>query len=105
MLRHARAIGRTNLLRLAVAARTPSDLPYGDELAAGGARTAFSRAALPDGRPPGRLRADDLAPLISPDATVFVCGSSGFAESATELLMDLGVQAENVRVERFGPTA
>jgi ferredoxin-NADP reductase len=105
MLRHARAVGRTDLLQLAVAARAPGDLPYAEELRAADAHAAFSRIGLPGGRPAGRLRAEDLAPLIHPDQTVFVCGSSGFAESATSLLMDLGVHSESIRVERFGPTA
>lgn len=104
MLRHASSVGRTDLLRLAVSARTPGDLPYGDELQAAGAQTAFSRIAVPGGRAAGRLRMEDLAPLLSPEATVFVCGSSGFAESATDLLMELGVPPGSVRVERFGPT-
>jgi ferredoxin-NADP reductase len=105
MLRHARAIGRTDLLRLAVSARTPGDLPYGSELRDAEALTAYSRMGLPGGRPPGRMQVEDLAPLVQPGQTVFVCGSSGFAESATGLLMELGVAADRIRVERFGPTA
>jgi ferredoxin-NADP reductase len=35
---------------------------------------------------------------------VYVCGSAGFAEGASELLMAAGVPAERVRVERFGPS-
>jgi ferredoxin-NADP reductase len=34
----------------------------------------------------------------------YVCGSAGFAEAASRLLVDLGVPAQHVRVERFGPT-
>jgi ferredoxin-NADP reductase len=56
------------------------------------------------GRPAGRLTADDLAPAIVPGATAFVCGSSGFADAATELLTGLGVPFDRIRVERFGPT-
>ena len=104
MLRHARVVGRTELLRLAISARTPADLPYADELLAGGAVTAFSRFAVPNGRAAGRLRPDDLAPLVRPDATTFVCGSSGFAEAASGLLVGLGVAPTAIRVERFGPT-
>jgi ferredoxin-NADP reductase len=37
-------------------------------------------------------------------ADVFVCGSAGFADAASNLLLDLGVPAADVRVERFGPT-
>jgi ferredoxin-NADP reductase len=39
-----------------------------------------------------------------PDATAYVCGSAGFADAASRLLVDLGVPVERIRVERFGPT-
>ena len=47
-----------------------------------------------------------LVPVLdrSPGAAVYVCGSAGFAAAAGDLLMDLGVPADLVRVERFGPT-
>jgi ferredoxin-NADP reductase len=103
MLRHARDLGREDLLRLLVSARTLADLPYREELA--GHRTVLTRADL-DGRPAGRLTADDVRPVLadSPGAAAYVCGSAGFAETASRLLVDLGVPAGDVRVERFGPT-
>jgi ferredoxin-NADP reductase len=104
MLRHARIIGREDLLRLAVSARTPPDLPYAEEVIAGGAVTAFSRFAPPGGRAAGRLVAGDLVPLLRPGNTAFVCGSAAFAEAASSLVVDLGVPATDVRVERFGPS-
>jgi ferredoxin-NADP reductase len=107
MLRHARAAGTTGLLRLVAAARTWDDLPYAAELRDAGAAVALSRADGPAGRRRGRLTADDLAPLVvdrSEGWTSFVCGSAGFAESASSLLMDLHVPAGDVRVERFGPS-
>ena len=36
--------------------------------------------------------------------TAYVCGSAGFAEAASRLLVDFGVPASDVRVERFGPS-
>src|SRR3954454_24696759 len=78
MLRHARIIGREDLLRLAVSARTPPDLPYAEEVIAGGAVTAFSRFAPSGGRAAGRLVAGDLVPLLRPGNTAFVCGSAAF---------------------------
>ena len=111
MLRHARDVGRPRLLRLAVSARRRADLPYADELAAAGALVALTRAAGDDGsadrpasRPPCRLTAAELAPLLAGDPTVYVCGSAGFAEGASDLLMSAGVPAGRVRVERFGPS-
>jgi ferredoxin-NADP reductase len=104
MLRHAQALGRPDLLRLVVAARSKELLPYADELAAAGANIAFSRAAAAGGRPAGRLNATDLAPLRNSASAVFVCGSAGFATTAERLLADLGVSTASTRYERFGPT-
>jgi ferredoxin-NADP reductase len=105
MVRHARHIGRLDVLRLVVSARTRALLPYADEFRDAGATLAFSREAGPDGRPAGRVNADDVRPLIRPGATSYVCGSAGFAESASGLLVELGVPAADVRVERFGPSS
>ena len=103
MLRLAADIGRPELLRLAVSARTLADLPYPDELAAAGALIALSRTDRPD-RKAGRLTVEELRPLVMADATTFVCGSAGFAESASRLLVELGCPVADVRVERFGPS-
>jgi ferredoxin-NADP reductase len=104
MLRHAVHIGRTDLLQLAVSARTLADLPYADELMAAGAFVALTREDAPSGRAAARLAAADLLPLIADGSTYYVCGSAGFAESASMTLVDHGVDATAVRVERFGPS-
>jgi ferredoxin-NADP reductase len=103
MLRHARDLGREDLLRLLVSARTLDDVPYREELA--GHRIVLTRAEL-DGRPGGRIGPQDLRPLFAAPGEVaaYVCGSAGFAETASRMLVDLGVPAPRVRVERFGPT-
>jgi ferredoxin-NADP reductase len=105
MLRLARVTGRSGLVRLVVSVRTPGDLFYADELPGPEATVLHTRVAPPGaGRPAGRLTADDLAPALLPGATAYVCGSSGFADAATDLLAGLGVAADRIRVERFGPT-
>lgn len=104
MLRHARQIDRLDLLRIIVSARTRAMLPYADEFLADGATVALSREPAPDGRPASRLSPQDVQPLLRPDAVAYVCGSAGFAESASALLVDLGVPAPMIRVERFGPS-
>lgn len=101
MLRHAQHTGRTELLRLAVAARTRAELPYAAELSEAGAWIALSRENLPL-RPAGRLTAAELTPLVGPETTYYVCGSAGFAEAASLALTSLGVAPTDVRVERFG---
>ena len=105
MLRLARATGRSDLVRLVVSVRTPADLYYAQELPGPEVTVVHSRVAPPDGtRAPGRLTADDLAPAIRDGATAYVCGSTGFADAASRLLVDLGQPVERIRVERFGAT-
>ena len=104
MLRHARYLGTLDRLQLAVSSRTVAELPYATELQAAGAVLALSREDSAAGRAAGRLVATELAPLVSAGATYFVCGSAGFAEAASTLLMTLGVAPGDVRVERFGPS-
>lgn len=105
MCRHARRFGKPELIRMAVSVRTPSDLYYKDELEDSGVTVVYTRQAPTDSvRPPGRLGRADLAGLLDPDATVYVCGSTGFADAATELVMEIGAPVDRIRVERFGPS-
>jgi ferredoxin-NADP reductase len=107
MLRHASDLDRRALLRLAVSARTLADLPYRDELRDHGALVALTREDAVGGRTRGRLRTDEVGGLVGDASTVdcgFVCGSAAFAEGASMLLMDSGIPAGRIRVERFGPS-
>jgi ferredoxin-NADP reductase len=105
MLRHARRQDASQLVRLVVSVRRPEDLYYAAELAGPESTVLYTRAVLPGStRPPGRLTADDLKPHLLPDATTYVCGSSPFADAATDAAMAIGVPADRIRVERFGPT-
>jgi ferredoxin-NADP reductase len=106
MLRHGRMTGRSHLVRLAVSVRSPEHLLYAGELPGPEVAVHYTREAPPGWpRPPGRLTTGDLSPLLLPDATAYVCGSAGFADAASGLLVELGVPVEQIRVERFGPTA
>jgi ferredoxin-NADP reductase len=103
MVRTARALGRTDRLRIAVSSRTLAELPYADELLDAGALVVTTRE--PHGiRPAARLAGPDLLPLWEPGQTAYVCGSAAVAEAASQLLVGLGVPAADVRVERFGPS-
>lgn len=107
MLRHARATGRSDLLRLVVSVRSPDDLYYRDEMAGPEVTVIYTRAAPPGSlRPVARLTLDDLGVSrdLADDVTAYVCGSSGFADAASRLVVEAGVPIERVRVERFGPT-
>jgi ferredoxin-NADP reductase len=104
MLRLARATGRSDLVRLVVSVRTPAHLHYADELPGPEVTVVHTRVApVGAARPAGRLTADDLAPLVVPGATAYVCGSARFADAASRLVVEAGIPVERVRVERFGP--
>jgi ferredoxin-NADP reductase len=106
MLRLARRVGVSDLLHVAVSVRTPADLYYAAELPGPETTVVYTRAAPPDSpRPPGRLTAEDLAPLVREDATSYVCGSPAFCDAATDLLIALAVPVDRIRVERFGDSA
>jgi ferredoxin-NADP reductase len=105
MLRHARNLGRADLLHLAVSVRSPDDLLYATELAPADQTIVYTRTAPPGyARAPGRITRADLEPHVRPDLEAYVCGSAGFADAASHLLVDLGVPVHRIRVERFGPT-
>ena len=103
MLRHARRLGRTDLLRIAVSSRTLLELPYAMELMDAGALIVLTREPYGD-RAAARLMGDELMSLWEPGRIAYVCGSARFAEAASQLLVDVGVPATEIRVERFGPS-
>lgn len=105
MLRLARRTGHGDLVHLIVSARTPAELYYAAELPGPETTVVYTREAPPGWpRPPGRLGPADMPLPLDPGATGYVCGSSGFADAATALLMGAGLTADRIRVERFGPT-
>ena len=107
MLRHARRTGRSDAVRLVVSVRSPEDLYYAGELPGPESTVIYTRRAPADAtRPPGHLTAADLPTLADLRAydTAYVCGSTGFADAAGELLVAGGIPAGHIRVERFGPS-
>ncbi len=105
MLRYARQRNATDLLRLIASVRTPEGLYYAHELLGPQTSVIYTRtAAVGQPRPPGRITPADLEPLLLADATVYICGSSPFADAATDAVTTIGVPVERIRVERFGPT-
>jgi ferredoxin-NADP reductase len=105
MLRLARRTGRTDLVRLVLSVRSPADLYYAGELPGPETTVAYTRQAPPGtARPAGRLSVHDLPDVDAATTTAYVCGSAGFADAASRLLVGTGFPADRVRVERFGPT-
>ncbi|MET7360250.1 ferredoxin reductase [Streptomyces sp. NPDC005562] len=100
MVRHRRLAGLDVPLRLIVSARTPQDLIYADEY---GDETTVVLT-----RTEGRLNAGHLAGLLDASGRpeggweAYICGSNGFAEHASRLLVDGGQPVDRIRIERFG---
>lgn len=113
MLRHARALGREDLLRLVVSVRSPEDLFYADEIVGPRTTVLTTRSPWPGSdRAPHHIDAEDLmvalestAPMPPEDLTIYVCGSNGFADAVTDQLISGGVGSDRIRVERFGSAA
>ena len=101
MLRHRRRTTPDLPMRLVYSVRGPEDVIYASEL---GAETelTFTREA-PEGWS-GHSGRIDGSMLADAGGTAFVCGSNGFVEAATSLLLETGYDPERVRTERFGPT-
>ena len=104
MVRHHRARGLDVPMRLLVSARGPEELiyarEYGDE-----STPVFTRSA-PEGVAVGRMAAAHVAPLLAEQPPggweAYVCGSNGFAEHASRLLVEAGQPVDRIRIERFG---
>jgi ferredoxin-NADP reductase len=104
MLRHRRRTRPETDMRLLYSVRTAEDVIYADEL---GPETvlAFSR------EPPaqwtghtGRIDAALVAGVAAEAMSAYVCGSNGFVEAASTLLVGAGLDPGWIRTERFGPT-
>ena len=111
MLRHHSAIESRVPLRLLYSARTLDDVAYRDELASLTGveiRLTLTRS-WPEGWRGYRRRIDRalLEEVAWPPAErplVYVCGATGFVETAADLLVLLGYDPDRIRTERFGPT-
>jgi len=104
ILRHRRRTMPDLLMRLVYSVRNAEDVIYSDELGDDAVLT-FTREA-PEGWSGHRGRIDDglIAEAGIDDGIAFVCGSNGFVEAASEMLLEAGYDPRQIRTERFGPT-
>ena len=104
MLRHQRRAMPELEMRLVYSIRSAEDVIYAEELGDDAVLT-FTREP-PDGWTGHTGRIDEsLIADADPDFGVaFICGSHGFVETASELMMQAGVAPQQIRTERFGPT-
>jgi ferredoxin-NADP reductase len=103
MLRHRRRTMPELPMRLVYSVRNADDVIYEDEL--GDALLTYTREP-PEGWTGHRGHIDPelIAEAGIDDGTAFVCGSNGFVETGSELLLDAGYEPQQIRTERFGPT-
>jgi ferredoxin-NADP reductase len=104
MLRHRRRAMPEVDMRLVYSVRTAHDVIYADEL--DGATVLTYTREPPSGWTghTGHVDAALLGAAAAGAMTAYVCGSNGFVETASALLLDAGLQAAWIRTERFGPT-
>lgn len=105
MLRLARRLGRSSDVRLVASVRSPDVVYYASELP-GPETSVFYTRTGPKGliRPTGRITKGDIAPLVDPRATAYICGSSPFCDALGEIVMSCGISTDHIRIERFGPS-
>jgi len=104
MLRHRRRTMPDLPMRLVYSVRTVEDVIYADEL---GDDAVVTYTRQPPEGWTGHTGRIDL-PLVTEAASipgiVFICGSNPFVETASQLAMQAGYRAGQIRTERFGPT-
>jgi ferredoxin-NADP reductase len=115
MLRHRHLSGSIVPAALLYSARTPDEVIYrGELMTLAGSDPRFAlRITLTRESSPGwtghvgRIDLPSVKALLEdvggvPDA--YVCGSDGFVEAASALLLQAGQPQDAIRTERFGPT-
>jgi len=112
MLRHREAVGSDVPVRLLYSSRSLDEVIYRAELEhAAAEHGADVRFTLTRSRPDGwrgydrridRALLEEVAWPVADDPLVYVCGPTGFVETAAGSLVDLGHDARRIRTERFG---
>jgi ferredoxin-NADP reductase len=104
MLRHKRRTMPELDMRLVYSVRYADDVIYADELGDDAVLT-YTREA-PEGWTghTGHVDAELLREPAEGARLAFVCGSNGFVETASDLLLELGMEPTAIRTERFGPS-
>ena len=114
MLRHYLAVGSAVPLRVLYSTRSLADVIYREELMKmvddHGLDIRFTLTRQQPAGWTGYARRIDM-PLLADVAfakdehpLVYICGPTGFVETAAEGLVSLGHEPSEIRTERFGPT-
>ena len=115
MIRHRTAASGKNPISLLYSSRNFEDVIYFEELEGLRSKDPGLQVfhTLTRSQPPGwkgyARRIDDamLKEVASPlgkDLQVFICGPTLMVESAANALVNIGIKADRIRTERFGPS-
>jgi ferredoxin-NADP reductase len=104
MLRHRRRTMPELDMRLVYSIRSADDVIYADELGDDALLTFTWEPPAGWTGHTGRIDSALIAAAARTPGTAFVCGSHGFVEAATGLLLEAGFEPGSIRTERFGPT-
>jgi ferredoxin-NADP reductase len=114
MLRHRAAAGITDPARLLYSARTYEQIIYGEELETLAKKNGLAvEYTLTRGQPEGwkgyTRRIDDamlkeVSEPLGRQALAYVCGPTALVEVAADGLERVGLPADRIRTERFGPS-
>jgi ferredoxin-NADP reductase len=100
-------------VRLIYSVRSPADALYAPELSERSRESPlevtflYTRVA-PAGVPAGRINAEIIKAAAWPPSAnpaMFICGPTGFVETAAGLLVAAGHDPAAIKTERFGPTS
>jgi ferredoxin-NADP reductase len=102
MLRHKRRTMPDLDMRLVYSVRHADDAIYADEL--GDETTLTYTRGAPDGWSghTGHVDAEMVRTPADGARLAYVCGSNGFVETASQLLLGVGVEPAVIRTERYG---
>ena len=114
MLRHRAVAGVKDPARLLYSARTYEQIIYGEELEIlakrNGLTVAYTLTRSQPGGWKGYTRRVDDAMLkevsepLGRDALAYICGPTALVEVAADGLEHIGLPAERIKTERFGPS-
>jgi ferredoxin-NADP reductase len=104
ILRHRRRTMPQLPMRLVYSVRTGNDVIYADELGDDAVLTFTREPPAGWSGHSGRIDSELIAGAALDAGIAFVCGSNGFVEAASRLLLEAGYGPEQIRTERFGPT-
>jgi ferredoxin-NADP reductase len=104
MLRHRRRTMPDLPMRLIYSVRSADEVIYADELGDDAVLTYTREPPAGWTGHTGHIDAAMIGAAAPESATTFICGTNGFVETASQLVLEAGAEPSQIFTERFGPT-